>query len=179
MKDIKPIIDSFRRANGLDFSFVSDDVFSGYKTAYGTYDVTINKLFVNVNLLENAPVYKVLFYLYHEMRHALQYAHPEQLDKEIRESLPYVLLYNSICFRLLDNAWVECKLDGDEDYFTQAYLSFPYELDANSFAHSMVKATLSESKELNDLYTSWLPNNKIPFHKLAELFKTIDKQIKI
>jgi len=113
------------------------------------------------------------------MRHALQYAHPEQLDKEIRESLPYVLLYNGICFRLLDNAWVECKLDGDEDYFTQAYLSFPYKLDANSFAHSMVKATLSESKELNDLYTSWLPNNKIPFHKLAELFKTIDKQIKI
>jgi len=85
MKDIKPIIDSF-----------PDDVFSGYKTAYGTYDV---KLFVNVNLLENAPVYKVLFYLYHEMRHALQYAHPEQLDKEIRESLPYVLLYNGICFR--------------------------------------------------------------------------------
>jgi len=82
MKDIKPIIDSFRRANGLDFSFVSDDVFSGYKTAYGTYDVTINKLFVNVNLLENAPVYKVLFYLYHEMRHALQYAHPNSSIKK-------------------------------------------------------------------------------------------------
>jgi len=61
MKDIKPIIDSFRRANGLDFSFVSDDVFSGYKTAYGTYDVTINKLFVNVNLLENAPYIKFYF----------------------------------------------------------------------------------------------------------------------
>jgi len=60
MKHIKPIIDSSRRANGLDF-FVSDDMPSGYKTAYGTYDVTINTLFVNVNLLQNAPVYK--FYL--------------------------------------------------------------------------------------------------------------------
>jgi len=114
------------------------------------------------------------------MRHALQYAHPEQCDKEIRESLPYVLLYNGICFRLLDNAWVECKLDGDEDYFTQAYLSFPYELDANSFAHSMVKAMLGESKELNDLYTSWLPSNKIPFDKFAELlFEITDEEIKI
>jgi len=124
-------------------------------------------MFVNVNLLENAPVYKVLFYLYHEMRHALQYAHPEQLDKEIRESLPYVLLYNGICFRLLDNAWVECKLDGDEDYFTQAYLSFPYELDANSFAHSMVKATLSESKEL---MTYILPGYRITkYHFISSL----------
>jgi len=159
--------------------FVSDDMPSGYKTAYGTYDVTTNTLFVNVNLLQNAPVYRVLFYLYHEMQHALQYAHPEQFDKEIRESLPYVLLYNGICFRLLDNAWVECKLDGNEDYFTQVYLSFPYELDTNSFAYSMVKATLGESKELNDLYTSWLPNNKISFDKLAELFKMIDKEIEI
>jgi len=62
------------------------------------------------------------------------------------------------------------------DTHRPSFTEFPELL---SFAHSMVKATLSESKELNDLYTSWLPNNKIPFHKLAELFKTIDKQIKI
>lgn len=47
-----------------------------YETAYGTYDVTVNTLFLNTAILQGAPEYGVLFYLFHELRHAVQYLHP-------------------------------------------------------------------------------------------------------
>ena len=47
-----------------------------YETVYGTYDVTVNTLFLNTAILQGAPEYGVLFYLFHELRHAVQYLRP-------------------------------------------------------------------------------------------------------
>ncbi len=65
---------------------------AGYETAYGTYDVTINTLFLNTAILGNAPKYEVLFYLFHELRHAMQYLRPIMFDDKIKESINYVIL---------------------------------------------------------------------------------------
>lgn len=41
--------------------------------AYGTYDITVNTLFLNAAILKDALKCVVLFYLFHELRHAMQY----------------------------------------------------------------------------------------------------------
>jgi len=91
-------------------------------------------------VLQSAPEYEAMFYLVHELRHAEQYQHPERFDAMIRVSLPYVVLYDGTCFRLRGETWQECRLDGGEERFRDAYLGFPYEVDANEFAAQRVKA---------------------------------------
>ena len=49
----------------------------GYETANGTFDPTVNTLFINKEMLQSQPEYEQMFYLFHELRHALQYLHPE------------------------------------------------------------------------------------------------------
>ena len=68
--DIFKIVNSFFCENGISVN-ISYDIPIGYETAYGTYDVTINTLFLNEAILKNAPQYEVLFYLFHELRHAM------------------------------------------------------------------------------------------------------------
>ena len=84
--EIESIITRFCKENSVAVT-LSCDMPAGYETAYGTYDVTINTLFLNVQLLQDAQEYEVLFYLFHELRHAVQYLHPELFDPQIREIL--------------------------------------------------------------------------------------------
>jgi len=120
--DIISIFHDFCIENDLAIK-LSHDMPSGYETAFGTYDITINTLFLNLKMLEDAPEFEVLFYFYHELRHAEQYLHPERFELSIQESLPYVILYNGICYKLMGNTWYECKLEGED--FMDAYLSLP------------------------------------------------------
>lgn len=170
---MESIIAGFCKENRLDVT-LSCDMPTGYKTAYGTYDVTINTLFLNLQLLHDAPEYEVLFYLFHELRHALQYLHPELFDSQIQESRFYVVLYNGICYKLVDNEWHEVVLDGSEEYFTRAYMSLPYELDANAFAYEKVKELCGKSDELQSLYSFWIPAKKMDYVELHDLFIRID-----
>ena len=150
---------------------------AGYETAFGTYDVTINTLFFNLEMLKNAPKYEVLFYLYHELRHAVQYLNPEMFDMQIQESRVYVVLYNGTCYKLTDNDWRECALEDDESYFTNAYLSLPYEVDANTFAYEMVKNLCGDLPELRELYNAWMPEERWAYAKLKALFCQIDEAL--
>ncbi len=70
MSDIEIIVKNFCCENDLSVK-LSYDMPSGYETAYGTYDITVNTLFLNVAILQDAPKYEVLFYLFHELRHAI------------------------------------------------------------------------------------------------------------
>lgn len=54
MKEIEKIAIRFCYENGIDVK-LSYDMPAGYETAYGTYDVTINTLFLNTSILRNAP----------------------------------------------------------------------------------------------------------------------------
>lgn len=174
--DIQTLFLDFCKENDLTIS-LSNKMPSGYETAYGTYDVTTNTLFLNRSMLQNAPEYELLFYFYHELRHAVQYRHPERFHQTLQASLPYVILYNGTCFRLVDNTWHECVLPGDEAYFVEAYLNLPYELDANNFAYQTVSDILGYSSELEELYAFWIPKNKWSLEELRKLFLMIDDEV--
>ena len=150
---------------------------AGYETAYGTYDVTINTLFLNVQLLQDAPEHEVLFYLFHELRHAMQYLRPESFDPQIQESRFYVVLYNGICYKLIGNEWHEVVLEGTEEYFTRAYMNLPYELDANSFAYERTKEICGNTDELQGLYAFWFPKDRISYEEHIQLFHRIDDEV--
>lgn len=148
----------------------------GYETAFGTYDVTVNTLFINRARIKDAPAYEALYYLYHELRHAEQYLHPERFDEAIRKSLHYVVLYNGVCYKLTGNTWYTCTLAGKEDYFTAAYLNLPYEIDANLFAYDQVKALLGEQSELQKLHAFWMPKTPFASAEYDSLFARIDER---
>ena len=59
---------------------LSFDMPKGYETANGTFNPTVNTLFINKEMLQSQPEYEQMFYLFHELRHALQYLHPERFD---------------------------------------------------------------------------------------------------
>lgn len=129
MHDIERLISEFCEEHALEVR-VSYRMPEGYESAFGTYDVTVNTLYINLDLLKSAPQWEVLYYVYHELRHAMQYLKPERFDETIQESGLYVVLYNGTCFKLVDHDWKECVLESKEDDFTAAYLSLPDEMDA-------------------------------------------------
>lgn len=158
---------------------LSYDMPVGYETAYGTYDVTINTLFLNIKILRDAPEYEVLFYLFHELRHAMQYLCPERFNSQIQESRFYVVLYNGICYKLVDNEWHDVVLEGLEEDFTRAYMSLPYEMDANAFAYEKVKEICGDTATIRELINFWIPKEKMDYEELRKLFLRIEKEIKI
>lgn len=176
MREISEIIAEFCTETGISIS-LSHDMPAGYDTAYGTYDVTINTLFLNSQLLHDAPEYEVLFYLFHELRHAMQYLHPELFDPTIRESRFYVVLYNGVCYKLVGSVWQEVMLKGSEDYFTRAYMSLPYELDANTFAYERTKEICGDTAQLRELYAFWVPTAQMQYPELRTLFRQIDAEV--
>lgn len=176
MRNIEEIIAAFCKENSISV-VLSHDMPDGYETAYGTYDVTVNTLFLNTGVLHDAPEYEVLFYLFHELRHAVQYLHPEQFDQEIQGSRFYVVLYNGVCYKLVGNTWQEAALEGSEEYFTRAYMSLPYELDANAFAYEKVKAICGDTAQLRELYDLWVPAVQMRYPELEVLFRQIDKEV--
>ena len=169
----REIASAFCRENDLCLT-ISGDMPAGYETAFGTYDVTIHTLFLNFPLLDRVSECESLYYLYHELRHAMQYLHPSAFDAHIQKSRFYVILYNGICYRLTENSWQECRLTGSQEDFTAAYLSLPYELDANAFAYERVRETCGDSPELLALYHSWLPEKILPYPELQKIFARID-----
>ena len=175
MIEIQALFRNFCKENDLPVR-LSQEMPAGYETAFGTYDVTEGTLFINVPVLTHAPDYAALFYVYHELRHAVQYCHPDRFPKPVRESLPYVILFNGTCFRLADHGWRECVLEGDTDDFTDVYLSLPYEKDANAFAYHTVGAILGLSPELAELYAGWLPQRERTFEEQQRLFRLIDEK---
>ena len=173
MSDIEKIVNDFCHVNGLSVK-LSYDMPIGYETAYGTYDVTINTLFLNVGLLYNAPRYEVLFYLFHELRHAMQYLCPSLFSEQIQQSRFYVVLYNGVCYKLIDNEWRECILEGSEEYFTRVYMSLPYEIDANTFAYEKTKEICGDTTELQELYSYWIPKDRFDYEEHKKVFCLID-----
>lgn len=177
MRDIKRLVSDLCTKNALKVR-LSYHMPEGYKTAFGTYDVTANTLYINRDLLKSAPQWEVLYYMYHELRHAMQYLKPERFDETIQESRFYVVLYKDTCFKLVDCDWKECVLEGEEKYFTAAYLSLPYEVDANTFAYEQFKTLCGDSQELLRLYRGWMPEKLWDYEEYNTLFQRIDAKVK-
>lgn len=156
---------------------LSFDMPEGYETANGTFDPTVNTLFINKEMLQSQPEYEQMFYLFHELRHAMQYLHPERFDGLIARSRLYVIQYDGTCYKLVDGEWKECKLDGSTEHFTELYLGQPYERDANDFAYEKVKELLGDSPELQELHAFWTPKKPIADQVYEELYRQIDDMI--
>ena len=148
----------------------------GYETANGTFDPVKKTLFLNEEVLRGVPEYETAFYLFHELRHAEQYQHPERFDETIRRSLPYVVLYDGTCYRLDRGGWQECCLSGEED-FADIYLGLPYEVDANEYAYARVRSLCGDSEELGKLRDFWRPKRRRPEEVYQRLFQRIDEAI--
>lgn len=164
---------------------ISFDMPSGYETVCGLYDHTISCLFLNKKFLEEPSSTEALYYFFHEFRHVLQYERSDLFSPELIKSLPYIIQYDGNCFKLVDNNWYHVKLSGEEAYFTDLYLSLPYEADANKFAFSCLTSCSSDLKiteEVKHLYNFWCPKyNTISKERisseLSRVFAEIDKEI--
>ena len=176
MLDIEVCFERYCREHDLEIT-LSWEMPEGYETAFGSFDPTCRTLFLNKSLLRTAPEEEALFYLYHELRHAEQYLHPERFGPEIQQSRQYVILYNGICFKLVGGVWRQCVLQGEEAYFTDAYKSLPYELDANDFAFQKVVDDLGVSPQLQKLYSFWVPKTRWKYQEYEKLFARIDEAL--
>ena len=85
------------------------------------------------------------------------------------------MLYNGVCYKLIDNKWEKCTLEGNEEFFTRAYMSLPYEIDANNFAYEKTKERCGDTPSLKELYNFWIPISKVGYNELKLLFNRIDK----
>ena len=174
--NVAKLVADFCYENHLSTHF-STDMPEGYETANGTFDITKNTLFFNTAMLAEAPDYEMLFYLFHELRHVLQYVKPEQFSSIIQESLSYVLMYDGTCYKLINGDWAECRLEGTEEYLTKTYLGQPYELDANQFAYERVQKMLGPSEELDRLYVFWTPEAKLSDAGYRKIYHEIDMKL--
>ena len=176
MTGLCALAESYCRQHDLAVA-LSTDMPAGYETAFGTYVPETETLHLNPEL-SAAPRQDALFTLYHELRHAEQYQHPERFSEVIRRSLPYVVLYDGTCFKRQGNGWLTCRLDGDEAWFTLAYLSLPYELDANDWAcRQLADAGFPAAAE--ELRRFWISAQPLSKTELLRLFQRIDEALQV
>ena len=163
------LVESICAERGLSV-VLSCDMPQGYETANGTFDPVAKTLFLNPAVLQSAPEYEAMFYLVHELRHA---EHVEVSTTGNRR----LHIQSSLCFRLRGETWQECRLDGGEERFRDAYLGFPYEVDANEFAAQRVKAFCGDSPALRQLRDCWRPKRIWSNEDYRRLFREIDERI--
>ena len=172
--DYKKCFKEFCEKENLDIK-LSSKMPSGYEEAFGTFDVLENTLFFNEEKAKDMPEYEVLFYLFHELRHACQYIHPEKFSEEIQKSRFYVILYNGICYRLCEKEWKECIVKESEEYLQSLYINLPYEKDANTSAYIETRKICGDSEQLKKLYSYWVPCCSFGIGDYKKIFDYIDK----
>ena len=178
MFDYEKYFNRYSADNNLDL-VLSFDMPSGYETAYGTFDIESKTVFINAEYLKDAPDFEKAFYLFHELRHASQYLCPDIFSRAVNRSIQYVIMYDGTCYKTINGKYYECKLEGDEDYFTNIYLGQPYEVDANKYAYEQAKRLFGESEDLCKLYESWMPSPPVPNGVYDSIYALIDEKIQM
>ena len=176
MFDYKTNFDKFCKVNKLKLT-LSFDMPEGYETAKGMFDVEEKIVYINREMLKDSPDFEQAFYLFHELRHAVQYICPKEFDDFIIKSLPYVIMFDGTCYKLVDGDYLECKLSGDKEYFLQLYKGQPYEIDANNFAYEQVGRIFGNSHQLQALYDFYMPSKSISSAEYEEIYRLIDKEM--
>ena len=86
--------------------------------------------------------------------------------------------YRNLCGRIRRMLIASCKTlkENIKWSFTDAYLSLPYETDANKFALEECEKLCPEQKcALQKLYEMFLPRKQVAFAQLQKIFDEIDK----
>ena len=173
----KEHFEKYCKENGLSLS-LSFTMPAGYETAFGTFDSNSLTVFINKNLLKDREEFEQAFYLFHELRHALQYTNPQSFNNIINESLSYIIMYDGTCYKRVGDKYYNYKINGDEEFLKNLYISQPYEMDANEYAYKKVCKVMGFSKELEHLYHRWIPKSRISNETYRLIYKEIDKSIK-
>lgn len=176
--EIKSIFKDFVAKENLDVK-LSFEMPKGYETAFGTFDNCTNTLYLNFELLKNSRV-RLIFNLFHELRHVMQYQKPERFVSIVLKSLPYVIMWDGTCMKLVEGNWRECKLSGDKSFFLQMYLSLPYERNANKFAYEKTKEFVLEDAlaELDEIYQNTKPQPLAKREEFEKFLRQIDERTK-
>ena len=95
-----------------------------------------------------------------------------------RRTLPYTIMFDGTCYKLIDGKYLECKLDGGEELFTDVYLGRPYEVDANNFAYEQVRKLYGDSEELRKLFEFWMPKKPVSDEAYSAYYDLIDLKTK-
>lgn len=177
MFDYKKCFDDYCSAHNLVLH-LSFSMPAGYETANGSFDPACKIVFINAERLKNESDSAKAFFLFHELRHALQYLCPNQFSLSIQHSIQYIIQYDGACYKFINGRYLKCQLDGSEEYFTNLYLGQPHEADANIFAYEQAKNIYGDSKELNRLFNFWMPQHEIPDETYNAVFALIDEKIK-
>ena len=175
MFDYRKYFDLYCRETSLPLR-LSFDMPAGYESANGMFHQETGTVFINAAYLSETSDCDKLFYLFHELRHASQYLAPENFSPLIRRSLQYAIMYDGTCYKMINGAYRECRLDGDADFFKNLYLGQPYEADANSFAYEQTKNLLGPSERLETLKNFWLPASPLPAETYREIYSLIDEK---
>ncbi len=155
---------------------LSFDMPEGYETAYGTFDDATETVFINAEILNDAPDFEKAYYLFHELRHALQYLRPELFGSAVVRSSRYVIMYDGTCFKKAGGGYLECRLEGGEELFANVYAGQPHETDANTYAYEQTKKLFGDSEELRRLYRFWMPDPPVPEDRYEKIYALIDEK---
>jgi len=177
MIDHEGLFARYIKEQGLDAK-LSFSMPAGYETAYGTFDPESKTVFINAGLLRDAADSEKAFYLFHELRHALQHLRPELFGDAVRRSLQYVITYDGRCFKLVGGRYRECRPEGGEERFRELYLGQPHEADANAFAYEQAKKLCGDSEDLRRRYAFWTPARPVPDGAYDAVFAEIDEKIR-
>ena len=177
MFDYQFHFDAYCREHSL-FLSLSFSMPERYGSANGTFDAETGTVFVNAGLLADRPDYEKAFFLFHELRHALQQRCPEQFSELVRRSAQYVIQYDGTCYKLAGGQYLECRLEGSEETFTGLYLGQPYEADANRSAYEQVRRLYGDPDGLEELYSFWMPGDPVPDEAYEEIYRLIDEKAK-
>lgn len=115
---------------------------------------------------------------FHELRHASQYLEPERFNETINRSVQYIIMFDGTCYKLVENHYLKCKLEGSEGYFTSLYLGQPHEVDANTFAYEQTRKICGDSAGLKELFDFWMPRQAILNGTYDRIFSLIDEKTK-
>ena len=173
MFDYQKHFDAFCKGDGLKLC-LSFDMPPGYEAANGTFDFETETVYINAECLSGSPDYEQAFFFFHELRHALQYLRPERFSSAIIRSLPYTIMFDGVCYKLVDGKYLECKLDGGDEYFTDIYLGQPYKVDANNYAYEQAKTLYGDSEELRKLFEFWKPRDIVPNEVYTPSFDRVE-----
>lgn len=176
MINYKELVSRYCLENDFTIS-LSFDMPSGYEDANAMYDDEKKSIFINLKVTGELKEYEQYFYLYHELRHASQYNKPNEYDISLVKSMDYVIMFNGICYKVIDGKYIMTHIDGNEDFLLNAYLSQPYELDANRYAYEVTKRKYGNIKELDELLNMYMPKRILSNKELSHIYKMIDINI--
>ena len=175
MVDYQAIFDEYCRENGLALHMCFE-MPEGFEGADGMFDPDSRTVYINTDFPEGTPDFVRAFFLFHELRHAAQYLCPARFSELIRRSLGYVIQYDGTCYKLVNGEYIECKLEGGEEAFTDLYMGQPHEMDANRFAYEQVKKLYGDSEKLREMYEERKPKEAIAEEKYVEVYGMIDEK---